>query len=166
MVKDKQPSVNILATVLYTVFKSKHDFRVKIFFLYCYVLSCRILLCRCSEVKDVESRRIHSCPEKCGLETLVQGLDCSTVCVLFFHHFPWQSLGQILSLMCNCPCDFRGDMISLEFYTEMKLQLWKWEQWLKSTAEPHAETLNWCMESHNSNERSPVQIYFWEWYLQ
>lgn len=74
----------------------------------------------------MESRRIHSCPEKCGLETLVQGLDCSTVCALFFHHFPWpekswQNLGQILSLMCNCPRDFRGDMISLEFYTEMKL---------------------------------------------
>lgn len=68
--------------------------------------------------------------------------------------------------MCNCPRDFRGDMISLEFYREMKLQLWKWEQWLKSTAEPHAEILNWCMESHNnSNKRSPVQIYIWEWYL-
>lgn len=72
--------------------------------------------------------RMWSLPDKRGLETLVQGLDCSMICALFFHHFPWpekswQSLGHILSLTCNCPCDFRGDMISLEFYTEMKLQL-------------------------------------------
>lgn len=52
-----------------------------------------------------------------------QGLDCSKNHALFFHCLPspeksWQSLGQILSLMCNCPCDFGGEMISLEFYSE------------------------------------------------
>lgn len=87
-----------------------------------------MLLSRCPEVKDVGTKAggYMLALRRAAYRLWAQGLHCSKNCALFFHHLPWpekisQRLGQILSLMCHCTRDFRGEMISLEFYTEVKL---------------------------------------------